>query len=204
MGKGALRESGQAKGRVPAEGKPYKVQRVRWKVPESEVGDFAEAAGGDIVDEATDGNGLRDPRMGAEFLELVADIFVDVLEGEEEGGGDGGGACAILNASAEVLLAGEHEATVGVVDDHELFGAKEVMGDEEGAEGIVGDDAAGIANDVGVAGFEAEGADGEARVHTSEDGEFALGARGEAPKFVGAGIDFVGNKDFVDDRHGGS
>ena len=204
MGKGALRESGQATGRVPAEEKPYKVQRVRWKVPESEVGDFAEAAGGDVVDEAADGDGLRNPGMSAKFLELVADIFVDVLKGEEEGGGDGGGAGAVLNASAEVLLAGVHEAAVGVVDDHKLFGAEEVMRDEEGAERIVGDDAAGIANDVGVSGFEAEGADGEARVHTSEDGEFALGARGEAAEFVGAGIDFVGNKDFVDDRHGGS
>jgi len=30
--------------------------------------------------------------MGTEFLELVADVFVDILEGEEEGGGNGGGA----------------------------------------------------------------------------------------------------------------
>jgi len=72
------------------------------------------------------------------------------------------------------------------------------------AEGIVGDDAAGVANDVGVASLEAEGADGEAGVHASENGELALGARGEATEFVGAGIDFVGNEDFVDDRHGRS
>jgi len=171
---------------------------------ESEVGDFAEAAGGDVVDEAADGDGLRDPWVGAELLELVADVFVDVLEGEEEGGGDGSGAGAVLNASAEVLLAGVHEAAVGVVDDHELLGAEEVMRDQEGAEGIIGDDAAGVADDVGVTGFEAQGEDGKARVHASENGEFALGARGEAAEFMGARIEFVGNEDFVDDRHGRS
>lgn len=90
----------------------------------SEVFDFTEAAGSYVVDEAADGYGLRYPWMGAELLELVADVFVDVLEGEEERGSDGGGAGAVLDAGAEILLAGVHEAAVGVVDDHELLGAE--------------------------------------------------------------------------------
>jgi len=76
------------------------------------------------------------------------------------------------------------------------------MRDQEGAEGIVGDDAAGVANDVGVTGLEAEGADGETRIHACEDGELALGARGEAAEFVSLRVDFVGSEDFVDDGHG--
>ena len=141
--------------------------------------------------------------MGAELLELVADVFLNVLESVEEGGSDGGGAGAVLDARAEVLFAGLHEAAVGVVDDHEFFGAEQVVRDEQGAEGVVRDDTAGIADDVGVAGFEAEREDGQARVHAGEDGELALGTRGEAAEFVGLRVDFVGGEDFVDDGHGG-
>ena len=168
-----------------------------------QVFDFAEEAGGDVVDEAADGDGFGDPRVSVEFLELVADVFVDVLEGVEEGGSDGGGAGAILDAGAEVLFGGVHEAAVSVVDDHELLGAEEMVRDQKRAEGIVGDDAASVADDVGVAGFEAESADGEARVHAGEDGELALGTRSETAQFVGAGVLFVGDEDVVNDGHSG-
>jgi len=132
--------------------------------------DFAEVAGGDVVDESADGYGGGDPGMGAELLQLVAYVFVDVLEGVEESWGDSGSSGAILDAGAEILLAGLHEAAVGVVDDHEFFGAKKMVRDDEGAEAVFGDDAAGVADDVGVAGFQAESADGEASVHAGEDG----------------------------------
>ena len=141
--------------------------------------------------------------MGAEFLKLVADVFVDVLEGEEESGSDGGGAGAGLDTVAKVLLAGVHEAAIGVVDDHEFLGAEKIVGDEERAEGIVGDDTTGVADDMSVAGFQAESADGEARVHAGKNGEFAFGARGEAAEFVSLRVNFVCGEDFVDDRHEG-
>ena len=140
--------------------------------------------------------------MGSEFLELVANIFVDVLESVEEGRGNGGSAGAILDTRAKVLLSGLHEAAIGVIDDHELLGSEEVVRDQEGAERIVGNDATGVADDVRVAGLEAECADREARIHASEDCELALGTRGEAAELVGAGVLLVGDEDFVDDGHG--
>jgi hypothetical protein len=46
--------------------------------------------------------------MGAELLQLVADIFFDVLEGVEESGSNSGRSGAILDSGAQVLLAGVH------------------------------------------------------------------------------------------------
>ena len=182
--------------------RPCKVKGAKSKV-RLEVFDFAEEAGGDVVNETANGNGLGYPGMSAEFLELVADIFVDVLESVEKSGGDGGGAGAILDAGAQVLLTGVHEAAVGVIDDHEFLGAEEMVGDEKGTERIVSDDASSIADDVRIAGFETEGTNGEARIHASKDGELALGTGSEAAEFVSARIEFVGNEDFVNNGHGG-
>jgi hypothetical protein len=164
--------------------------------------DFAELAGGDVVDEAADGYGGGNPRVGAEFLQLVADVFFDVLEGVEKGRGDGGRSGAILDSGAEILFVGVHEAAVGVVDDHEFLGAEEMVRNDEGAERVFSDDAAGVADDVGVAGFQPERADGKAGVHAGEDGEFTRRTRGECAEFVRARINFVGLQDFVDDGHG--
>lgn len=140
--------------------------------------------------------------MGTEFLELLAHVFVDVLEGVKEGRADGGGAGTILDSGAQVQFVGVHQAAIGMIDDHELLGAEEIVGDDEGAEGIVGHDAAGVADDVGIAGFQTEGEDREARVHAGEDGEFALGTRSEAAQLVSARVEFVRGEDFVDDSHG--
>jgi len=52
--------------------------------PVSGVFDFAEQSAGDVVDETADGNLLWNPRMGAQLLQLVADIFFNVLEGVEK------------------------------------------------------------------------------------------------------------------------
>src|SRR5258707_13209638 len=58
---------------------------------QSGVLDFAEMAASDVVDEAADGDGLGNQGMGAKLLQLVADIFIDVLEVVEEGGSNSGG-----------------------------------------------------------------------------------------------------------------
>ena len=65
--------------------------------------------------------------MGAEFLQLVANIFIDVLEGVEEGRSDGGGSGAILDAGAQVLFGGVHQSAIGVIDDHEFLCAQQMM-----------------------------------------------------------------------------
>ena len=124
--------------------------------------------------------------MSAEFLQLMANVFFDVLEGVKKGGRDGGGAGAIVDSGAEILFAGVHQAAIGVVNDHDFLSAEKKVGDNEGAEGIFGDDASGIADDVGVTGFETKGANGEASVHAGEYGESALWARRKVAEFVGA------------------
>jgi len=129
--------------------------------------------------------------MRAEFLELVADVFIDVFEGVEEGRGDCRRASTVLDAGTQFFLGGMHQAAIGVIDDHELLGIEKIVGDEEGAEGIVCDDATGVSDDVGVAGLQAEGADGEARVHAGKDGQVPFRARGEFAEFVRAGVDLV-------------
>jgi hypothetical protein len=165
--------------------------------------DFAKEAGSYVVYEAANRECFRNPRMGAKFLQLVADVFFDVLESVKEGGGNGGSAGAILDSGTEILLAGVHQTAIGVVNDHDFLSAEKKVGDNEGAKGIFGDDSAGIADDVGVPGFEAKGANGEAGVHAGEHGELALGARGEFAELVSARIELVGNENFVDDGHGG-
>ena len=131
----------------------------------------------------------------------MTNIFVDVLEGVKERGRDGCGSRAILDSVAQILFGRKHQATICVVDDHELFGVQKVVGDDQGTQGVFRDDAAGVSNDVGVAGFQAESANGKPRVHAGEDGEMALGTRREPSQFVRAGIEFVSLKNFVDYAH---
>jgi len=50
--------------------------------------------------------------MCAELLQLLADIFVDVLEGAEKGARNHGGAGAILNPGAQVLFARLHQSAI--------------------------------------------------------------------------------------------
>ena len=140
--------------------------------------------------------------MGVEFLQLVADIFFDVLEGVEVGRGDGGGSAAIVDAGTQILFVGVHQAAIGVIDDHDFLGAQQVVGDDQGAQRVLGNDASGVANDVGVSGFQAQGADREPGVHAGKYGQLALRAWGESAQFVGARINFVCSENLVDDAHG--
>jgi hypothetical protein len=89
--------------------------------------DFAEAATGDVVDEAAGGDTLGNPRMSPELLQLVANIFFDVLEGIEVSGSDSGRSGAILDSAAQVLLAGVHQSAIGVIDDHDFLGPQQIM-----------------------------------------------------------------------------
>jgi hypothetical protein len=73
-----------------------------------------------------------------------------------------------------------------------------------GAQGVFGGDAAGVANDVGVASLEAEKLlDGKARVHAGEDGQFFGGGHGEAGFVEFGGVLLIGCEDFVGDAHDG-
>jgi len=134
-------------------------------------------------------------------LQLMADIFFDVLESVEKSRRDSRRSSAILDARAEILLAGVHQATIGVVNDHDLFGAEQMVRHDQGTERIFGYDAASVANDVRVTGFEAQSANGEPGVHAGEDGEFTRGPGSERAQLVRARVNFIGGENFVDDAH---
>jgi len=139
--------------------------------------------------------------MGAQFLQLVADIFIDVLERVKKRWSDSRRAGAILNSVAQILLCSVHQPAIRVVDDHEFLGVQQVVRNDQGAESVFGDNPAGISNDVGIAVLQPESKSREPRIHASQHGEVAFGARGEPPQFVRAGIYFVRCEDFVDYAH---
>jgi len=89
--------------------------------------DFTETSTGDVVDEAADSDTLGNPGMGTKLLQLVTNIFFDVLEGVEEGGSNSGLSGAILDSGAQVLLAGVHQAAIGVIDDHDFLSAEQIV-----------------------------------------------------------------------------
>src|ERR1700680_737653 len=92
----------------------------------SGVFDFTETPADNVVDEAANRNALRNPWMRAQFLQLVLYIFFDILERIEERGSDSGRSSAVLDSSAQILLAGEHQSTIGVIDDHNFLGAQQM------------------------------------------------------------------------------
>src|SRR5260370_20307982 len=116
----------------------------------SGVLDFTEMAAGNVVDKAADGEGLGNPGMGADLLQLVADIFFDVLERVAEGWGGRLGPGAVLDSGAQVLLGGVHQAAIGMVDDHEFLGAQPVMRHHQGPGSVIRQHATGIAAAAGI------------------------------------------------------
>src|SRR5579864_3616828 len=117
-----------------------------------EISDFPEPAVGHVIDKTAHSYLFGNPRMGAQLLQLVANVFVDILKGVKEGWSHRGGSRAILDTRAQVLLSREHEPAIGVVVDHEFFGAQQIVRDDQRTQRVVSDDASGVANDVGVAG----------------------------------------------------
>ena len=65
--------------------------------------------------------------MGTERLQLCADIFVDVLKSVESGEIGIGASGAILDSVAQVLLTGEHQSAIGVIDDHDFLGVQQTV-----------------------------------------------------------------------------
>src|SRR6266566_5547723 len=115
---------------------------------------------------------------------------------------DGGGCREILDSGAQILFAGVHQSAIGVIDDHDFLGAEQIVRNDQGAQRVISDDAAGVADDVRVSLFQSQGAGRKTGIHTGEDGQLALGTRGQSAQFMSARVNLVGGEDLVDDAHG--
>src|SRR6476660_1949116 len=91
-------------------------------------GDLAEPARLNLVDEAVDRHVL-DPRVGPDPADLLAQVVLEVRE-RVEGEVDVGAGLRDEIAVDVVVLEREHPAA-GVLDHDDLFGAEEVLADDE-------------------------------------------------------------------------
>jgi hypothetical protein len=87
-----------------------------------------------------------------------------------------------LDRPLEVAVGEGEHAAVGVVDQNDLLGAEQSLGDRERANLVVGDDSARVADDMRVALLQAEQAVGvQPRVHAGQHGDLPAGGQRKAP-----------------------
>ena len=80
-----------------------------------------------------------------------------------------------------------------MVDDNELLRIKQMVGNDQRSQRIVGGDAAGIADHMGIAGMQAQAMlEQNTGIHAGQDSDVALGADGEISEGEIAGESFVG------------
>src|SRR4051794_28247122 len=115
---------------------------------------FAQTPRLDLVDEPANAVGLGDERAGLDPRDRLAHIGVEVAE--RLGGPLGLDAGLLLDRRLELVVGeGEHPA-VGVVDQDDLLGAEQALGDGQRADLVVGHHAPGIADHVGLALLQAQ------------------------------------------------
>ena len=154
-----------------------------------------------IIDKPPRNQFFGNPWMSAEFLQLVADVFFNVLESEKKRGRNRRRSRAILNAGAQFLLARQHQSTIGVIDDHDFLRFKQIVRNQQRPQAIVCDNPARVANDVGISVLKTQGQRREPRIHAGEYGDVPRGPRRKAPQLVRARIDVIGFENFVDHTH---
>src|ERR1700730_5807281 len=74
------------------------------------VRNFAQKASGDIVHKPSNCDSFWNPRVGAKFLQLLANIFVNILKAIEVGGRNRSRPCAALDSGAQILFGRVHES----------------------------------------------------------------------------------------------
>ena len=116
--------------------------------------------------------------MGAQFLQLVPDIFFNILKGVKKRGSNSGRPGAMLDSVAQVLLAGVHQSAIGVIDNHDFLSAKQIVRYDQRPQTIFRNDAAGVADDVRVSGSQPQRANREPRIHTRQHRQAPLWPRG--------------------------
>ena len=108
-------------------------------------------------------------------------------------------------AAAEVVLVGAEEAAAGVGDDEDLVGTQQLLADESERIASSVAIATRVADDVGVAGPQAERVlDVEPRVHAGEDREAGDGAAVRAERSKTCGVALVLRQDARRTRASGS
>src|SRR5579875_72442 len=161
--------------------------------------DLLQEPGAHVVDEAAHVLAW-DEGAGLDAGDRLPDVPSEVVEGlEREGRPDAG---LLLHLSSNVVvLEGEHPA-VGVMDEHDLLGAEQPLGDEERADRVLGDHPAGVADDVSVSLLQTQDPmHVDARVHAGDDGQLLGGWRGELPFGEALGVASVVLQQLLNDAH---
>jgi hypothetical protein len=123
----------------------------------------------DVVDEPADLILARDERTCLDPRDRLPHVLVEIAE--RLGRPLGLDAGVVLHLAAKVVVREREHSAVGVVDQHDLFRSEQSLRDRERADLVVGDHAAGVADDMRVALVEAEQAVGiQPRVHARDDG----------------------------------
>jgi hypothetical protein len=130
--------------------------------------DFPEQPGVDVEHESADVIRVREERGGAHACHGLAYVLVDVGEGLDRPGRTL--ADFAFEVGAKVLGDGL-QTTVGVVDQHDGPGAEGTLADSQGTDGVIGDDASGVADGVAVTECETErGMQVDTGVHAGHHG----------------------------------
>ena len=111
-----------------------------------------------------------------------------------------------LQGGAQLLVGEGEHAAAGVVDEDDLLGAQQVLADRQGADRVLGDQSAGVADDVRLTRGEPQGReDVHARVHAGHDGDLLLplGRQAAPGENLGAVGGVAGDKS-LGDGHGSS
>ena len=140
--------------------------------------------------------------MVVQLLQLLPHILFDILKGEKECGSNGRRPRPILDSRPQVLLAGLHQAAIGVIDDHKFLGVEQVVRYQQRAQAIVGHNAAGVADNVRVPGRQPQCADRKACVHTSKDGQLPRRPRRKPPQLMRPRVNLVRFQNFINHTHG--
>ena len=107
-----------------------------------------------------------------------------------------------MELGAEAVVGERLHAAVGVMDEHHLARAEPPLGYGQRADHVVGDHAAGVAQDVRLAIAQAQGGeDVQARVHARDDGQAAAGPHVQMAVGPGGGEGSVVADEFIDHVH---
>src|SRR6185437_15671769 len=112
------------------------------------VGHFLQPAGLYVEDKAAHLGTLADPGMSFGLFYLFADVLIEIIESVEACRSDRRDTGLFSQfGNIFVFLEGQH-STVHVMDEDEFFGAKQILGDNQGTNRALIRDASGVANDM--------------------------------------------------------